>query len=139
MKNHQSVSFLVMLLAVANCAGRISSETNGPLSKNPGVSRETSPPSAGEEFGTFIGIVKKGEVQILRPGPPSPLTARLTKIGMPEARTPESAEIDLSSYEGLVLMIQGANGGGWIYEARIVDKGGPLLTQIVKDLYIQNE
>jgi hypothetical protein len=61
--------------------------------------------------------------------------ARLTQIGMAESVGPESGEIDLAPYEGMALVVRGRDGGGWIYEAEIVEEGGPLLTALVEWAY----
>jgi hypothetical protein len=85
----------------------------------------------------FIGIVKRGRFHLLAPRSSSPLTAaiRLTGIQMQEARTPESAELNLEKYEGKAVMVHGHDGGGWIYRAAVVDSGGPLLTILVKQVF----
>ena len=35
------------------------------------------------------------------------------------------------------FMVRGHDGGGWIYEARIIDQGRPLLTVMVQQLFSQ--
>jgi hypothetical protein len=50
---------------------------------------------------------------------------------------PESREIDLLPYEGRVLVVRGHDSGGWIYEAEIVEEGGPLLTALVEPTFSQ--
>jgi hypothetical protein len=85
----------------------------------------------------FIGIVKSGRFHLLAPRSSSPLTVgiRLTGIQMQEARTPESAELNLENYEGKAVMVHGHDGGGWIYRAAVVDSGGPLVTALVKQVF----
>jgi hypothetical protein len=85
----------------------------------------------------FIGIVQSGKLQLLAPQPSSPLavTTRLTGIAMQEARSPESAEINLAKYEGKTVMVHGHDSGGWIYKAAIVDSGGPLVTALIIDVF----
>jgi hypothetical protein len=85
----------------------------------------------------FIGVVKEGKFHLLAPQPSSPLTAaiRLTGIQMQEAQPPESKELNLEKYEGKAVMVHGHDGGGWIYQAAIVDSGGPLLTALAMKVF----
>jgi len=85
----------------------------------------------------FIGIVKNRKFHLLAPQPSSPSTAaiRLTGMQMQEARPPESDELNLEKYEGKTVMVHGHDGGGWIYQAAIVDSGGPLLTALVMKVF----
>lgn len=46
---------------------------------------------------------------------------RLTEIAAVAAVSPESREIDLSTYEGREIKVEGQLSGGWIYSARILD------------------
>ena len=80
----------------------------------------------------FLGIVQDGKFHSL-----SPKTAsdRLTNIQMQEARSPESGELDMTEYEGSAIMVRGHDGGGWIYSAEIVDKAGPILTAVVREVF----
>ena len=50
---------------------------------------------------------------------------RLTSIHMQEARSPESGELDLRPYEGRLILLQGRDGGGWLYSARLIRTFGP--------------
>jgi len=94
------------------------------------------PPDAVQEYllkeSLFIGIVKSGKFHLLAPRTSS-LTGvtRLTAIHMQEARSPESAELNLGKYEGTAVMVHGHDGGGWIYNAAVVDSGGSLVTALV--------
>jgi hypothetical protein len=87
------------------------------------------------EQGALLGLVEGGELQILAPANSAGGAARLTQISMVEAVGPTSREIDLQPYEGTILIVRGHDGGGWIYEAEIVEEGGPLLTSIVRRVY----
>jgi len=62
----------------------------------------------------FLGIVQKGEFQLLAPGSGS---VRLTGLPMQAAQPPESGELDLTEYEGKAITVRGHDGGGWIYSA----------------------
>lgn len=90
----------------------------------------------------FLGIVKKGEapstglqLQLLVPDSQFGRFRKLTDIQMQEARPPEAGELDLTEYEGKVIMVDGQDGGRWIYSASIVDVAGPILTAVVNKLF----
>lgn len=57
---------------------------------------------------------------------------RLTELQMQEGQLPESQEINLDNYEGLVMMVSGNDSGNWIYSAQIVEVGGAILSAIAK-------
>ena len=81
-----------------------------------------------QENSKILGIVKSGEFIPVWPEKSVVDFVRLTKIQMQEARSPESGELDLSKYEGQAIMVNGnGGGGGWVYNARIVDAAGPIL------------
>ena len=86
---------------------------------------------------TFIGVVEKGVLQIVFPKSVMSGSTRFTSIAMQEARSPESGELDLSQYEGRAIAIQGHNSGGWVYSARVVDVGGPIVTALVRQVVDQ--
>jgi len=90
------------------------------------------------EQGALLGLAQDGELHILAPASSAGGTARLTQIRMPEAASPESGEIDLQPHEGRVLVVRGLDSGGWVYEAEIVEQGGPLLASIVRLVYRVN-
>jgi hypothetical protein len=83
---------------------------------------------------TFVGVVENGAFRIVLPESVSSGDRRFTSIAMQEARPPETAELDLSKYEGSAIAIQGHDGGGWIYSARVVDIGGPIVTALVRQI-----
>ena len=85
--------------------------------------------------GILLGVAQGGELWIVAPAASAGATARLTQIGMAESVSPDSREIELRPYEGMALVIRGHDGGGWIYEAEIVEQGGPLLTSLVRQAY----
>jgi hypothetical protein len=82
-----------------------------------------------------LGLVQEGQLRLVGPRPALGSPLRLTGIGMQEARPPESQEIDLSEYEGQAVMVRGHKAGGWIYTAQIIDKGGPILTSLVRQIF----
>ncbi|MGW8959983.1 hypothetical protein [Paenibacillus sp. NPDC055715] len=68
----------------------------------------------------YKGIVENGEFHIRQREPIECNTVRLTRISMQAAQTPESAQIDLSSYEGQTIMVRGEENGCWIYSAELI-------------------
>jgi hypothetical protein len=80
----------------------------------------------------ILGLVENGRVRVVFPDIGSPLGLRLTTIQRQEARSVESGEVDLTAYEGDAILIEGIRDSGWIYEARIVDHAGPILTLLVR-------
>jgi hypothetical protein len=120
--------------------------SNGIFSGDPVIAQEQAPAKAERSSGIqeyllkeslFIGIVKSGKFHVLAPRPSSPFPAiiRLTRIQMQEARPPDSAELTLEKYEGKAVMVQGHGGGGWIYQAAVVDSGGPLVTALAMKVF----
>lgn len=83
----------------------------------------------------ILGIVRDGRLHILSPERSRGSAARLTRIGMQVAMTPEMEEIDLGPHEGRALMVEGHDGGGWIYSASIVDEAGPILAEVVRRVF----
>ena len=86
-------------------------------------------------FEHYLGYVANGEFSILSPYEPFPYAPRLTGIAMYESRSPETMELDLFEYEGRVIMVEGHDGGGWIYSAVIIDEAGPILTMTVLGVF----
>lgn len=89
--------------------------------------------------GRSLGIVKLGRFLPLLPKSLPGVTRRhaapgirLTSIPMQAAMAPEAHELDLRDYEGKAILVQGHVDGGWIYDARIVDGAGDILTVIVR-------
>jgi hypothetical protein len=85
----------------------------------------------------LIGVVENGVLRIVLPKSFLSGSIRFTSIAMQMAVPPESGELDLSQYEGRAIAIQGHNGGGWIYSARVIDSGGPIVTALVRQAFDQ--
>lgn len=85
--------------------------------------------------GIFIGIAKNGKLHLIVPKVEINIPVRLTGIQMQEARSAQSAEVDLTPYEGKAVMVSGYDGGSWIYQAEVLDSGGPLLTAVVQKVF----
>ena len=87
----------------------------------------------------FLGIVEGGRFSILLPRPQC-CTVRLTRIMKPASIADElvaSHEINLAEYEGKAIMVTGSlpEHKGWLYEASVIDQSGPILTEVVKELF----
>jgi hypothetical protein len=54
---------------------------------------------------------------------------------MQEDVSPESREFDLREYENSAIMICGHESRGWIYSAEVIDRGGPILTAVVMEVF----
>lgn len=81
----------------------------------------------------ILGIVEDGKFMPL--DPKSSEQIRLTKISMQTAMTPEGGELDLKEHERTAIMISGIDDGDWIYSAKVIDKVGPILTEVVKKIF----
>ncbi len=82
----------------------------------------------------LIGIVKLGKLEVLFPRNHPTGLMELTTIARQESRSPESGALDLRQHSGRVIMVEGIPDSGWLYEAHIVDSGGPLLTMLSRIL-----
>lgn len=80
----------------------------------------------------IVGIVEDGKFIALTPKADLSKEVRLTSISMPQAVPPETGEIKLGEYEGSVIAIRGHDSGGWIYEASVIDMGGPIVTALAR-------
>lgn len=83
----------------------------------------------------LIGMVEGGKFKRLWPTPALPGEVRLTSIQMQEARPPESGELNLAEYEGCAAAVQGHDQGGWIYSARVIDSGSPIVSALVEEVF----
>jgi hypothetical protein len=87
----------------------------------------------------FLGVVEGGRFSILMPRPQC-CTVRLTRIAKPASIAEElvaSHEINLAEYEGKAIMVSGVlpEHKGWLYEANVIDQAGPILSEVVKELF----
>jgi hypothetical protein len=82
-----------------------------------------------------MGLVQNGRLRLSVPSGRLESSVRLTRIAPQAAESPESAEIDLSEYEGVALMVTGDDQGAWIFSAEIIDKAGPILSAVVERLF----
>jgi len=83
----------------------------------------------------FLGVVEGGEFVVLMPRQPLSSILRLTTIPMQAAQPPDSAEVDLTKYEGCAIVVLGRDGGGWVYSARVIDQAGPIFAAVLVQLF----
>jgi len=88
---------------------------------------------------TYIGVVHDGEFYFMSPSLNLDIPTQLTSIGMQESVPPETGELDLDCFEGMAIMIEGHDGGGWIYSAVIIDEAGPILTAMVWEVFASTD
>jgi hypothetical protein len=87
----------------------------------------------------FLGVVQNGRFSILKPRPQC-CTVKLTRIARPASIAEElvaSHEIDLEEFEGKAILVMGVlpERKGWLYEANVIDQAGPILTEVVKEIF----
>ena len=82
----------------------------------------------------FLGIVEGGALHIVSPCLAPDGAATLTGIPARAAQPPESGAIDLSPYEGQVVLVRGHDGGQWIHSAEVVGPANPLVTAVVRNV-----
>lgn len=85
----------------------------------------------------FLGIVKDNKFRPWETDSSLDSSVRLTRISVVAGTSPESQEIDLTEHEDSAIMVEGTPSGEWIYEAEIVDKAGPILTEMVQKVFSQ--
>ena len=54
---------------------------------------------------------------------------------MQAAQPPDSAEVDLTGYEGCAVVILGRDGGGWVFSAKVIDQAGPIFATVLIQLF----
>ena len=80
----------------------------------------------------YRGRVENKQIHLL--GGEGDRIVRLTAMSMAAAMTPESHEVDLTSYEGQTISVTGYLSGDWLYSARIAD--GRITSRPVRMLQI---
>ena len=82
----------------------------------------------------FLGIAVGGRFRRLSSelGEGSP---GLTAMPMQAARAPESEQLFLDALDGRALIVQGHDGGGWIYAARVEYVFDPFTTMLIRHAY----
>ena len=70
--------------------------------------------------GRFVGHMEGGIFREVDPEPGN--LRRLTRVGLHALMPPEGTEIDLSPYEGKMLVVRGIAAGDWIFSAEILEE-----------------
>jgi hypothetical protein len=82
-----------------------------------------------------LGLSRAGQFSVIHPERFAEKGVGLTTIRASEARAPESSRLDLSPYEGRLIMVEGVDHGGWLYEARVIDQAGPIMSAVIRELF----
>ena len=87
----------------------------------------------------FLGLVENGEFRILEPKEHC-CTVKLTQLIKPsllDEAAIEKHQIDLSKDEGMAIMVEGslAKEELWVFEAKVTDRAGPILSAVVRKLF----
>jgi hypothetical protein len=80
--------------------------------------------------GNIIGLVTDGD---FFPLDKKGKEVKVTKMSMQEAS--EITPMDLTEYEGKVIMISGHDAGDIIYNAKIIDVANPILSAIAMKVF----
>lgn len=83
----------------------------------------------------YLGVVESGRLRILAAENLAAGIVRVTADVSIEAEDPPPAPIDLSGYEGLMLLVRGLDEGEWIYAATIVEVGTQLMASLALHLF----
>lgn len=74
----------------------------------------------------YIGTVRQGKLVPLMTERPTSPVLRLTAAPASASEGPESAEIPLHEYEGLVVLVRGIDSGEWIHAATVIEAEGKI-------------
>jgi len=84
---------------------------------------------------SFVGFVQQGRFLKLTPCEPVQQEVRLTSVSMENAMSAEARELDLTKYEGKVIVVCGHDSGGWIYSATVAEIASPLIAEFILRCY----
>jgi len=84
---------------------------------------------------SFVGFVQHGRFLNLTPCEPVQQEVRLTSISMETAMSAGAKELDLTKYEGKVIVVCGHDDGGWIYSATVAQIAPPLIAEFILRCY----
>lgn len=79
----------------------------------------------------ILGVVRGGILGRLTPIRDMAGGCRLTRRPV-SAGSPEDDELSMEGYEGAALLVEGEAQELWIYEAEVIDKGSPIVTELVQ-------
>jgi hypothetical protein len=85
---------------------------------------------------TIIGLVEDGKFRRLWPETDSMEdVSRLTSIQPMQAIPPENGELNLAAHEGKIIAVRGADQGGWVYSAEVIDMGGAIAKTLATKVF----
>jgi hypothetical protein len=79
----------------------------------------------------FLGVVQQGVLRRLTPIRDPAGGCRLSRARL-GAEPPEEAELSLEGHEGAALLVEGEAQELWIYEADVIEKASPIVTELVQ-------
>jgi hypothetical protein len=82
-----------------------------------------------------LGFVQGEQFAIIHPEKMTRKQLRLTTVASREAKIPEQGLVDLSPYEGQVIMVEGVDTGRWLYEAKVIDRASPIMLTVISELF----
>jgi hypothetical protein len=81
----------------------------------------------------ILGIVQDGLFRRLTPIRDVGGGCRLTRAkAKDKTKNVDAKAIDLAPYEGAALLIEGRNEDMWVFDVRIVERAGPILSGLVQ-------
>src|SRR5215211_1865793 len=79
-----------------------------------------------------LGAVEAGTFRSFGSHPGLEDRNRLTDIPVMAAMTPESGELDLTPYEGQVIMVEGRPNGDWTFSAAVIEVASLILSAVAR-------
>jgi hypothetical protein len=83
----------------------------------------------------LLGVVRDGRFFIIHPEHSARSHLRLTTVAPPDMNRPEQGLLDLSPYDGKVIMVEGVGQGGWLYAAKVVDQASPIVMALIQEFF----
>lgn len=81
----------------------------------------------------ILGIVQGGLFRRLTPIRDVAGGCRLTRAkAKDKSRSVDAKAIDLAPYEGIALLVEGRNEDLWVFDVKIVERAGPILSGVVQ-------
>ena len=81
----------------------------------------------------ILGVVQNRKFKLLYPQSTSGSTIKLTEDSMVVGRP--LIELNLVKYEGTAILVSGDYSDDWIYEVKIIEQAGPILTILTKQMF----
>lgn len=80
----------------------------------------------------FLGNVKHEFIPLW---PNRSMVKKFTTIPVQASEDPNMNILDISSYEGLIIIVEGDDDGDWVYSSRVLEKAGPVLSNILLKVF----